>query len=56
VELEALSRIPLFKADGRGIEAAVKMRETEGFSQIVDKPWVRRRVSIEYPSLFISEK
>ena len=56
MELEALSCIPLFKADARGIEAAVKMRETEGFSRIVDKPWMRRRVSIEYPSLFISEK
>jgi hypothetical protein len=32
------------------------MRETEGFSRIVDKPWVLRRVSIEDPSLFISEK
>jgi hypothetical protein len=56
VELEALSRIPLFKADARGIEAAGKKRKTEGFSRIVDKPWVRRCVSIEYPSLFISEK
>jgi hypothetical protein len=56
VELEALSCIPIFKADAKRIEAAGEMRETKGFSRIVDKPWVWRCVSIEDPSLFINEK
>jgi hypothetical protein len=56
VELEALSCIPIFKADAKRLQAAGEMRETKGFSRIVDKPRVQRRVSIEYPSLFISEK